>query len=57
MRQCRGEVLQQLRESAGSKGVKNFNWNDQSQLEKALVELEKEGFISLVKGRYRLAEN
>jgi len=57
MRQCRGEVLQQLRESVGSKGVKNFNWNDQSQLEIALVELEKEGFISLVKGRYRLAEN
>lgn len=55
MRQCRGEILQQLRDCLDLEGVKNFKWSDQSQLERALLELEKEGFISLVKGRYRLA--
>ena len=55
-RQCRGAVLQKLRESDRPLLQEEFNWQEKSQLEIALAELIEEGFITSSNYRYSLAK-
>lgn len=55
-RQCRGAILQRLRESDRPLRLEEFNWQEKSQLEVALAELIEEGFVQASNSRYSLAK-
>lgn len=55
-RQCRGAILQRLRESDRPLRLEEFNWQEKSQLEVALAELIEEGFIQASNSLYSLAK-
>lgn len=55
-RQCRGTILQRLRESEHPLSREDFNWQERDQLESAIKELIAEGFIEESNSRYSLAK-